>query len=86
MNEIRAMSLFDVDIVDPDRTWLVIKSAQKLVEGEIREELEALWRVYAPYADTDFRQNFARDLDARFWEMYLTVQLLKDGKDIRPRC
>jgi len=41
-----------------------------------------MWAVYAPYAESDFRDGFARDPDARFWEMYLGVQLLCEGRTL----
>jgi hypothetical protein len=50
----------------------------------IREVLDAMWASYAPYADPDFRHGFARDPDARFWEMYLGCRLIESGKKLLP--
>ncbi len=35
-----------------------------------------MWTRYEPYADPDFRPDFARDVDGRFWAMYLGCTLL----------
>lgn len=79
------MPLFDLDIPEADTAYLNIQSALSPQEAAIRDALEAFWEIYEPYADTNFRQNFARQPDARFWEMYLTVKLLEAGKNVRPR-
>ncbi len=52
---------------------------------ELRKYLESLWQEYAPYADPDFRQNMALDIDSRVWEMYLTCALLKNRLPIKPK-
>ena len=79
------MSLFDVDIPDADLGYQNIRRAAQRIELELKEALEALWQRYEPYADTHFVQQFAREPYARFWEMYLTTQLLDEGKNVRPR-
>ncbi len=79
------MSLFENSPPDADQGYLNIRAAERDIERTIRDALEALWDHYEPYSDTDFRQNFARQPDARFWEMYLTVQLLEAGKNVCPR-
>jgi hypothetical protein len=43
-----------------------------------------MWSTYEPYADPDFRQGFARDVDGRFWEMYLGCTLLEAGRTLLP--
>lgn len=79
------MKLFDVEVDDADLGYRNIRMAEHPIEAEIKECLEALWLQYMPYADTNFRENFARDPDPKFWEMYLTVQMLDAGKNVRPR-
>ncbi|WOH52486.1 hypothetical protein [Bradyrhizobium sp. sBnM-33] len=37
--------------------------------------LQEMWARYELYADPDLRQGFARDVDRRFWEMYLRTLL-----------
>jgi hypothetical protein len=43
-----------------------------------------MWATYQPYADPDFPQGFARDVDGRFWEMYLGCTLLESGRTLLP--
>ncbi|GAA0241783.1 hypothetical protein LNAOJCKE_4890 [Methylorubrum aminovorans] len=45
-------------------------------EQDMRTQLDRLWEVYAAFADATFRQGFARDSHAHFWEMYLGCRLL----------
>ncbi|MFG1179337.1 hypothetical protein [Xanthobacter versatilis] len=40
--------------------------------------------TYEPYADPDFRHGFARDVDGRFWEMYLGCTLIEAGRNLLP--
>lgn len=79
------MSLFEQLPADADPGCRNIFQGKHSAERTIRDGLERLWGVYEPYADTQFRQRFARQLDPHFWEMYLTVQLLEAGKNVRPR-
>lgn len=47
-----------------------------------REHVESLWHLYAPYAERDFVDRFADQTQQHFWEMYLTVALLRQGKNV----
>ena len=42
-----------------------------------RRYTETLWRLYEPYADSDFLIKAPREFHRRFWEMYLGVALLR---------
>jgi hypothetical protein len=65
------MALFDVESAKASQGYKNLKAAAKdSTEGEIKDALEAMWIDYEPYADTDFREAFAIDEDAGFWEMY----------------
>src|SRR3954451_7428288 len=79
------MSLFEVNVADAQIGYQHIKAAQSPTEGTIKQGLEELWAQYEPYADSNFKTEFARQPDPRFWEMYLTVVLLEAGKRIVPR-
>jgi hypothetical protein len=80
------MGLFDISCPDADQGYTNIQAAEPGTQGaHIREGLEELWSRYEPYADTDFRGEFARQPDTRFWEMYLAVSLLERGKKLRLR-
>ncbi|MGU3541020.1 hypothetical protein [Methylobacterium sp. A54F] len=72
--------LWSVDGDDLDRGYLNLRTASCPEEQDMRLHLDHLWEMYAPYADTTFRQGFARDPNARFWEMYLGCCLLDAGK------
>lgn len=63
-----------------DIGYINIRDAQHRCEVAIREALDGMWVRYAPYADTDFKEAFARDPAARFWEMHLGCRLLAAGK------
>lgn len=76
--------LFDVDGANLDRGFENLKAAQSRIEQELHELLEQMWARYEPYADPDFRHGFARDVDGRFWEMYLGCTLLDAGHNLLP--
>lgn len=76
--------LWSVDGEDLDRGYLNLRTASHPEEQDMRGQLDRLWETYAPYADATFRQGFARDPNARFWEMYLGCRLLQAGKRLMP--
>jgi hypothetical protein len=83
------MALFDLDGTSLNQGYLNLRAAQHPNEQIIKDELEAMWVRFEPYAETNFAVEFAHDPDARFWEMYLGCILLDEGKTIeRPahRC
>jgi hypothetical protein len=77
--------LFDLAEGDLDRGYLNLRAAASPCDAAIKEQLEAMWLRYEPYADADFAEGFARDPEARFWEMYLGCALLDGGKAVQPR-
>lgn len=76
--------LFDVEGPNLDRAFENLKIAESRVERQLHEQIESMWATYEPYADADFRQGFARDVDGRFWEMYLGCTLLEAGRTLLP--
>lgn len=85
------MALFDIDDLQAALGYRNIRKAEYPIEAEIKAGLEDLWAVYEPYADANFVTEFSKQPDNRFWEMYLTVQLLRCRKklltrDELPRC
>jgi hypothetical protein len=44
-----------------------------------RENCNALWDIYEPYADAEFLTEIKSNFDARYWEMFLTVFFIKEG-------
>lgn len=76
--------LFDVDGPNLDLGFQNLKVAAFPIERELHDRIEAMWEIYEPYADPEFRYGFARDVDARFWEMYLGCTLLEAGRELLP--
>ena len=77
-------SLFDFDGPNLDCGFQHLKTAKSRVERELRDVIESMWEAYEPYADPDFPQGFARDVDGRFWEMYLGCTLLDADRALLP--
>lgn len=76
--------LFDVEGANLDRGFENLKAAESPIEQQLRAMLQEKWDRYEPYADPDFRHGFARDIDGRFWEMYLGCTLLEAGRTLLP--
>jgi hypothetical protein len=77
-------NLFDVDGTNLDLGFENLKAAELPIEQQLHTLLQEMWARYEPYADPDFRQGFARDVDGRFWEMYLGCTLLEAGRSLLP--
>ena len=77
-------NLFNVEGANLDRGFENLKAAESAVEQQLQAILQKMWERYEPYADPDFRQGFARDVDGRFWEMYLGCMLLETGRVLLP--
>jgi hypothetical protein len=65
--------LFDLDTPDLDLGYRNIHARASATERRKRDALEEMWAKYEDFADRDFRDGFARDPDARFWELCLSV-------------
>ncbi len=76
--------LFSVSGPDLDRGYINIQAGAAAVERELQAILREMWAVYEPFADPNFVAEFAREPDARFWEMYLACELLEAGKTLLP--
>src|SRR6185295_17497257 len=78
------MKLFDANPPDAVAGYGNIRAAPDSSDlGRIRAGLEELWDGYEPYADSGFREEFARHPDERFWEMYLAFRMLEAGRKLR---
>jgi hypothetical protein len=81
------MALFDSDYADASVGYKNLKAAPPGGDlALIREGLEELWTRYEPYADANFRSEFARQPDPRFWEMFLATRLLACRKKLVARA
>ena len=76
--------LFDIDGDNLDVGYVNIRAGASTGERHMRAALQAMWGIFEPYADPDFRNAFARDPEARFWEMILGYSLLDAGKTLAP--
>ena len=76
--------LFDIDGEHLDRGFVNLRAAESRIEQELHTLIEAMWATYEPYADPDFPEGFARDVDGRFWEMYIGCTLLEAGRVLLP--
>ena len=79
------MSLFDVQVANADPGFSNLQKGRHAIERQLRQEIDRLWAAYQPFADRSFPEKFARDPDAHFWEMWLTVELLRHGKNLSAR-
>lgn len=76
--------IFDFDGANLDQGFVNLRAADHPTERQLHDLIEQMWRRYEPYADPDFRDGFARDVDGRFWEMYLGCTLLEAGRALLP--
>ncbi|NEX48287.1 hypothetical protein [Pseudotabrizicola algicola] len=76
--------LFEINGASLDLAFENLKIAESPIEQQLHAMLQEMWARYEPYADPDFRQGFARDVDGRFWEMYLGCTLLEAGRTLLP--
>jgi hypothetical protein len=74
--------IFHISIESDNENYLFLRNNQY---HPLRQYCEKLWGKFEPYADRNFREDFARDLHTRFWEMYLANQLLELGFQLEPR-
>jgi len=45
-------------------------------------DCQALWEIYEPFADPEFTTELRSNFDARYWEMYLTTVLIREGYEV----
>lgn len=69
----------------PEGACLTYKNVYEATDEpykEVREHCEDLWCDYAQYADAHFLHEFPRNFHQRWFEMYLTISLLRSGIDV----
>lgn len=73
------ISFFNDEIVRADPGYLLIRDDPRCATE--KADIEELWKQYYRFADSNFLQEAPREgkFQARFWEMYLGVSLLKAG-------
>ena len=60
-----------------------VRTGQKGFLRKAKEHCEDLWSQYEPYADPHFLDEFPRHFHQRWFEMYLTVSLIRSGFEIQ---
>lgn len=75
-------SLFHNQIDDADVIYRGIRDNSD--SAPTKALLEQMWAEFEPYADTNFRTEFAKpeNFESRLWEMYLGYTLLLKGKQL----
>jgi hypothetical protein len=59
-----------------------LRAATNEYTRKARADCEALWQIYEPFADPEFRTELRSNFDARYWEMYLTTFLIREGYEV----
>lgn len=65
-----------------DMSYINIRDAADDRMLAVRRNCEELWNDFEPFADDEFRIEIRKNFDARYWEMYLSVFLLREGYEI----
>lgn len=78
-----ATSLFDTAPAGASAVYAAMRDGAKPLAIEAREHCEDLWRDFAGCEDRNFLTEFPRDTQQRWFEMYLTVALMRAGFDVQ---
>ncbi|MDO8847713.1 MAG: hypothetical protein Q7W51_04930 [Coriobacteriia bacterium] len=73
--------LFD-ETGEPDSLYERIRTSDLTHIEALRERLEGMWSMFAPHADRHFLVEFRKEINARYWEMYLTCAFLEKGWEV----
>lgn len=76
-------SLFEFNEPGLDAAYVHLREPDRRDVAD-REAIDQMWERYRPYADNAFASGFARDVDGRFWEMYLGYVFLDAGLRLLP--
>jgi hypothetical protein len=71
--------LFESTDRDADSFFTAVKTSNTRRVIQVRAHCEAMWAIYRQYADPQFLDEFPRRFHERWFEMYLTVTLLRQG-------
>jgi hypothetical protein len=62
-----------------DVAYVNVRDTRNDIMRAARDDCEALWETFEPYADDNFQTEIRSNFDARYWEMYLTAYLIQEG-------
>lgn len=83
MNE--GTNLFQDEPANACRAFQNLHTPKTEQSAAARAHCEDLWRDFAQHADTNFVREFATQTHARWFEMYLTVTLMRAGFTVECR-
>ena len=63
-------------------SYVNVRAANDAHTQNTRSRCEQLWKIFEPYADPEFLIEIRSNFDARYWEMYLTVFLIREGYEV----
>ena len=75
--------LFDSDPPDACSSYKNVRTGEKEFLRKAGKHCEDLWSQYEPYADSHFLNEFPRRFHQRWFEMYLTVSLIRSDFDVQ---
>lgn len=71
------MSSFFLPGESPDPLYVAMRDYTH--NEALRAEIEAMWCVFEPYADSSFKRAATQQFHQRYWEMYVAVALMHRG-------
>jgi hypothetical protein len=77
-----AKSALFTDDPAKDVSYINVRAARNAHTQKARRNCEELWEIFEPYADPEFRIELRNNFDARYWEMYLTTLLIREGYEV----
>jgi hypothetical protein len=75
--------LFGVQGDDLAQGYATLRDTDLKNNRPFKSEVIRLWQPFFPYADSNFVEEFARNMHQRYWEMYLGCALLDLGLDLQ---
>ena len=75
-------TLFGSNPANACSLYAAARSGTRPKQRMARKNCEDLWRTYAPYADEHFLSEFPLQFHQRWFEMWLTVFLLRGGHNV----
>ena len=75
-------TLFGSNPANACSLYAAVRSGTRPDQRTARKNCEDLWRTYAPYADEHFLSEFPLRFHQRWFEMWLTVFLLRTGHKV----
>ena len=79
----RSRSLFSYSHNSPCQAYLNVKNADDENSQEAKAHCEDLWHDFSEHADTNFLDEFPARFHQRWFEMYLTVSLIRMGLPVK---